>query len=71
VLYQGSTALWSSGTAGNASAHAIMQGDGNFVIYDSSNNPLWSSGTAGNNGAYLLVQNDGNTVIYSSGGAAL
>ena len=71
VLYEGSTALWSSGTAGKASARAIMQGDGNFVIYDSSGGALWSSGTAGNNGAYLLVQNDGNTVIYSSGGSAL
>ncbi|HWG24282.1 MAG TPA: lectin, partial [Actinospica sp.] len=71
VLYEGSTALWSSGTAGKASARAIMQGDGNFVIYDSSSNPLWSSGTAGNNGAYLLVQNDGNTVIYSSSGTGL
>jgi hypothetical protein len=71
VLYEGSTALWSSGTAGKASAKAIMQGDGNFVIYDTSGSPLWSSGTAGNNGAYLVVQNDGNTVIYSSGASAL
>jgi hypothetical protein len=71
VLYEGSTALWSSGTAGKASARAIMQGDGNLVIYDSSGSALWSSGTAGNNGAYLVVQDDGNTVIYSSGGSAL
>jgi hypothetical protein len=71
VLYEGSTALWSAGTAGKPSARAVMQGDGNFVVYDASGNVLWASNTAGNNGASLLVQNDGNTVIYSSGGAAL
>jgi hypothetical protein len=71
VLYQGSTALWASGTAGKASANAIMQGDGNFVIYSTSGAALWASNTAGNAGAYLSVQNDGNTVIYSSSGTAL
>jgi hypothetical protein len=71
VLYQGSTALWSAGTAGKPSANAIMQGDGNFVIYSTSGSPLWSSNTAGNNGATLSVQDDGNTVIYSTTGKAL
>ncbi|ETA71052.1 lectin [Actinospica robiniae] len=71
VLYQGSTALWASGTAGQASAKAIMQGDGNFVIYNASGSPLWASNTAGDNGAYLSVQNDGNTVIYNSAGTVL
>lgn len=66
VLYKGSTALWSSGTAGQSSAVAIMQQDGNFVIYDSAGVPIWSSGTANNPGAYLAVQNDGNMVIYDS-----
>ena len=56
---------------GKASADAIMQGDGNFVIYDSSGKPLWASDTAGNNGAYLTVQNDGNTDIFSASGATL
>jgi hypothetical protein len=71
VLYHGSTALWSSGTAGKASANAIMQGDGNFVIYSTSGAALWASNTAGNNGASLSVQDDGNVVIYSTSGAAL
>jgi hypothetical protein len=66
VLYQGSTPLWSSGTAGRDSAVAILQTDGNFVIYDSAGVPIWSSGTASNPGAYLAVQNDGNMVIYDS-----
>ena len=71
VLYEGSTPLWSAGTAGKPSANAIMQGDGNFVIYSTSGAALWASNTAGNNGATLSVQDDGNTVIYSTSGAAL
>jgi hypothetical protein len=58
-------ALWSSGTAGSDAQLAIMQGDGNFVIYDSNHNPLWATGTNGNPGAYLAIQNDGNLVIYA------
>jgi len=71
VLYQGSTALWSSSTAGRSSAVAIMQADGNFVIYDSTGAGIWSSGTPSHSGAYLAVQNDGNVVIYSSVGVPL
>ena len=56
---------------GTAADEAIMQGDGNFVLYSSSGSALWSSGTAGNTGASLDVQNDGNVVIYSASGAAL
>jgi hypothetical protein len=36
---------------------AIMQADGNFVLYTSSGAPVWASNTAGNAGAYLDVQN--------------
>jgi hypothetical protein len=68
VLYQGSTALWSSQTSGKGGTTAYMQGDGNFVIYTASGSPVWSSGTAGNSGATLSVQDDGNVVIYSASG---
>lgn len=49
---------------------AIMQTDGNFVIYDGP--PIWASGTNGKGvGPYRLVmQTDGNLVIYDSGGRA-
>jgi hypothetical protein len=70
VLNQSGTALWTSKTTGKASANAIMQGDGNFVIYDTSGKPVWASNTAGNAGANLYVQNDGNVVIYSASGVA-
>jgi hypothetical protein len=41
-----------------------MQSDGNFVVYDASNNPKWASGTWGQPGDTLAVQNDGNLVVY-------
>lgn len=64
--YIGSTVtrIWDSGTGGNPSARAVLQGDGNFVIYSASNTVLWSSETAGNPGAMVVVQNDGNVVLY-------
>jgi hypothetical protein len=46
---------------------AIMQEDGNFVLYDQTNNPVWASGTSGNPGAVLAVQDDGNVVVYLNG----
>jgi hypothetical protein len=48
---------------------AIMQDDGNFVLYDQNNQPVWASGTAGNPGADLAVQEDGNLVVYLNGNA--
>jgi hypothetical protein len=71
VLYEGGTALWASGTVGSGADEAIMQGDGNFVVYTSAGSPVWASGTAGDTGAYLDVQNDGNVVIYGASGSAL
>ena len=71
VLYKSGAALWSSGTAGTSASEAVMQGDGNFVLYNSSGTAEWSSKTNGNNGASLAVQNDGNVVIYSATGTAL
>jgi hypothetical protein len=71
VLYQQSTALWNSGTQGTTGQRAIMQNDGNFVVYDAGNNAVWHSHTYNNPGAYLAVQNDGNLVVYNGGGSYL
>ena len=62
------TRLWASNTAGTAPGQALLQTDGNFVVYDASGVGRWSSGTAGNPNAYLAVQDDGNLVIYRSDG---
>lgn len=53
---------------------AIMQTDGNFVVYASDHiDPeysLWDSQTAGNHGASVLVQQDGHFVVYSKYGVS-
>ena len=68
VLYQSkngqSTALWSTGTWQTSGQIAVLQKDGNFVLYDSNRNALWSSRTWDRPNAYLAVQNDGNLVVY-------
>ena len=67
VLYRagrGGVALWSSMTNGLPIEIAIMQSDGNLVLYDYSKTPRWASWTNGNPGAYLALQCDGNVVIY-------
>jgi hypothetical protein len=56
--------LWRSNTARSDAQVALMQFNGNFVIYDSKHKALWSSRTSGHPGAYLALQNDGNVVIY-------
>lgn len=64
VLYQGSTPLWASGTAGRGAARVAMQYDGNLVIYSASGQALWSPGIHSCCGIFWLsVQNDGNLVI--------
>jgi len=50
---------------------AIMQTDGNFVIYSvngDKKNPIWASNTMGaGKGPYrLIMQEDGNLVVYDS-----
>eukprot|EP00961_Rhodomonas_salina_P080061 1076200-Rhodomonas_salina.1 len=57
----------------NGVCHAVVQEDGNLVVYRESGQSLWSSGTAGKGkGPYKLVmQTDGNLVLYDSKSAAL
>lgn len=48
--------------------YAVMQGDGNLVIYRttsaSSREVVWHTNTPQQDGAYLVNQGDGNLVIY-------
>jgi hypothetical protein len=68
VLYMGSRALWSTRTNGRGGTLAVMQTDGNFVVYDGHDKALWASGTNGNSGSTLAVQDDGNLVVYAPTG---
>jgi hypothetical protein len=67
---RGGRAVWSTGTHGRATTGLIMQGDGNFVLYNGAR-ALWASGTHGRPGSSLAVQDDGNVVIYAPGPRAV
>jgi len=56
VLYQGSSAIWNTGTWGQncSNCYLYFQPDGNLVVYN-GNTPLWNSGTAGNPDAKLVL----------------
>jgi outer membrane protein assembly factor BamB len=57
---------------GSRAAEAVMQYDGNFVVYDlETGTPVWATHTDGHPGAFLNVQGDGNLVVYSAEGEAL
>ena len=62
---------WTANTAGTGPGQAIMQPDGNFVVYDAQGTPLWFTETGGNAKARLVLQNDDNLVVYSSDGQAV
>jgi hypothetical protein len=64
VLYGATGALWATGTWGIPGNYAIMQRDGNFVLYTSRGRALWSSKSHGNPGSFASLQNDGNLVVY-------
>jgi hypothetical protein len=54
--------VWATDTAGRH-GRAVMQTDGNLVVYSGRRKVLWASGT-GTRGAHLTIQGDGNLVIY-------
>jgi bacillolysin len=62
--------VWSPYVQDRGASIAVMQDDGNFVVYDDAQprNALWWTGTNGNNGAYIILQDDGNLVVYASDG---
>lgn len=55
-------------TSPNGWYRAVMQTDGNFVVYTKAGNAIWNSQTQGNTNAFLWNQGDGNLVIYNSAG---
>ena len=51
VLYKDNQAAYTAPNAWSRGNIAIMQDDGNFVLYDQDNEPVWASNTGGNPGA--------------------
>jgi hypothetical protein len=62
VLYHFNSPIWASNTI--RGAMAVMQGDGNFVLYDTGGFVPLSSGTVVP-GSHLGIQDDGNVVVYT------
>jgi hypothetical protein len=69
------TATDDSGNVITGAKQALMQIDGNFVLYDSiqsidqsglASGALWATGTSGNTGAYLRLESNGSLVIVNA-----
>lgn len=71
VLLNGTNVLWHAQTNAKVSAHLLMQGDGNLVIYGPAGEVVWHAGTHGNPGARLVLENTGQLRIYSASNAVL
>lgn len=63
-------ALWSTRTNGKPVTMAVMQDDGNFVLYNGGT-AVWHTRTHGNPGARLVVDDAGNVVIRGLNGKEL
>ena len=61
-------AIWSAFTQNQAASIAIMQDDGNFVVYESFQNHFFDTHTNGHPGAFIIMQDDGNLVVYDADG---
>jgi len=56
----------------NGRFRAVVQSDGNFVLYKDGSTPIWATGTNGKGRQpyRVEVQSDGNVVLYEGGGSA-
>lgn len=70
VLYWDGTtnAIWASETLSHDVAYAVLQADGNFVIYEASGAPLFATGTDGEAVEAVVVDNSGRVILYGPAG---
>jgi RHS repeat-associated protein len=61
------TCAWSSQTNNTSAGVAVMQDDGNFVVYDGGGVPVWNAGTWGHNGAWLEILDDEMAIVAPDG----
>jgi hypothetical protein len=59
--------IWSSNTPGLGVVKAIMQRDGNFVLYTKDNEARWHTGTDNKPTNFLMLQDRNDLYIYSMG----
>jgi nucleoid-associated protein YgaU len=62
--------VWSTLTHDQGVEKAVLQSDGNFVVYKGES-AAWSTETNGKNADRLVVQADRNVVLYGTDGSAL
>ncbi len=55
---------WGPGTQGHPGAFALMQADGNFVVYATNGAALWNSATYGSGANSVRIEDDGRIIIY-------
>jgi hypothetical protein len=70
VTYQGSTPKWASNTVGTWGNRAIMQADGNFVIYNPAGTAVWATNTGGSRPLPFLTFGEaghGDSVVVHGG----
>ncbi|MVU82773.1 LysM peptidoglycan-binding domain-containing protein [Nocardia sp. ET3-3] len=65
VLNEPGDEVWASGTHGQDVQRAVMQDDGNFVLYKSDGSAAWSTETNGKGGTRLTLLPDRNLVLYA------
>ena len=74
IIWSSSYSVSGANIPGGGAYIAIMQTDGNFVVYQDQLGEqvaVWASNTGGNSGAYLQLDNTGNLEILSSSGTVL
>ncbi|QIS12490.1 LysM peptidoglycan-binding domain-containing protein [Nocardia arthritidis] len=65
VLTEPGNEVWASGTHGRDVQRAVMQDDGNFVLYKADGSAAWSTETNGKGADRLTLQSDRNVVLYA------
>lgn len=71
VLEESGSPVWAAGTDGTGVTKAVLQPDGNFVLYSDDGTAHWASQTSGKDAERLTLQADRNVVLYGKDGAAL
>lgn len=66
VIYGPAGAAWSSRIWGHPGANAVMQGDGNLVVYDLHGRPLFNTATAGQPRAFATLWYNGDLIVWSA-----
>lgn len=68
VLYGAKGAIWGSRNGKEPGNRAVLEGNGNFAVYNRRGAAVWATGTGAWGAASLVVRDDGNVVLRGRGG---